>query len=328
MANIAFYSDSFGWGHITRDVAFLREWAEGRPGDKICWMVAGKVGGICKKMATGHKNILVRGIGEGISFVPDGAGLDLKKSRAEVLKWFERTGKIEQKESEFLKKEGVDLVFSDVRPEAFNAAKSAGLPSFAISNFSWALVCKKNWEEEAKLHEYLEGAYSLADISFILPLCEPCGEMANRVKSPFLARKISRKIEMKKGHGKKYALINFGKSAHMINFKVPEGIEKVEFPQGDTESQNYVPHADFVVSKASYGICSEAVQAKVPCMLSARAGFEESRYVLEQMVQNGWGVKMGGEIDFSLLGTKKGWKKAGFGFYEFAAGRLEGYLRG
>ena len=42
MAKIAFYSDSFGWGHATRDIEFLRRWASDHPESKVYWRVERK----------------------------------------------------------------------------------------------------------------------------------------------------------------------------------------------------------------------------------------------------------------------------------------------
>lgn len=297
---IALYSDSFGWGHLTRDAALVRAWSDSHKKDKLYWKVDEATKEVATRLAQGRKNVVVVTWSGSAPIVPDGIGCSPEKTRPKMEKWLAKADERAKKESEFLKHSKVKLVLSDVTSDAFYAAGGAGLPCLAVSNFTWSSIFKEQFPDWEELHEHLAGAYEQSALSFILPLHEPCLELANKLQTPFLVRKMDEKklppaqlpSRLREKEGPPFnAIVNFGKSTG--DFKLPTlppGWQKLpDLPDDVIDGQNQYAQADALISKSSYGAASEAVQAGVPALLIERPHFIESRYVREQMEENGWG---------------------------------------
>jgi hypothetical protein len=98
-------------------------------------------------------------------------------------------------EARFLRAHGASLVTGDIPPLAFQAARSAGLPSLAIGNFTW------DWIYEAypaaatdhpRLVATLRRAYAHADLALRLPLGGGFAGMPRVERVPFVARRSRR----------------------------------------------------------------------------------------------------------------------------------------
>jgi hypothetical protein len=86
-------------------------------------------------------------------------------------------------------------------------------------------------------------------------------------------------------------MVHFGKSSDGFQLPpLPPGWKQLpHLPDHIIEGQNLLAQVDALISKASYGACSEAVQAGVPSLLLDRPHFIESRFIIEQMQESGWG---------------------------------------
>ncbi len=317
---IALYSDSFGWGHLTRDAALARAWADSRKKDRLYWKVGESTKDVALRLAQGRKNVIISTWPGSVPLVPEGIGCSPEKTKPKMEKWLASAGERAKKESEFLKHAKISLVLSDITADAFYAAGGAGLPCLAVSNFGWSCIFKEQFPEWIELSEHLDGAYEQSALSFILPLHEPCVEFANKLQTPFLVRKMDADeskrppsniparprppakmlapgapvvpARLRPNEGPPFfAIVNFGKSTG--DFKppaLPPGWQKLpDLPDDVIDGQNQYAQADALISKAAYGAASEAVQAGVPALLLERPHFIESRHIIGQMEENGWG---------------------------------------
>ncbi|MFH1306946.1 MAG: hypothetical protein ABIH83_04830 [Candidatus Micrarchaeota archaeon] len=329
MKNLIFYSDGFGWGHVTRDAALVRKWADENKEGGVYWRVGKSVADVCKKLAQGRKNVIVMECKEGIGFAAEGIGVNKEESKTSVNKWLGGAEKKIREEAEFLKKINADVVLSDIGVEGIYAAEKAGVKCFAVSNFTWKVICKDLWKKWEELHNFLDRGYELADASFILPLSGKCEELPNKINTPFLVREMTDGGMVKSGKNK-IAKFAFGKSVGKFGLpKLPKGWEKaLPVPEKEIDGQNYIKGADVVLAKAAYGACSEAVQAGVPSLVCEREGFVESKDIAEGMVRNGWGwnIPLEKMEEFLEKWEERGkwdWKGAEFDGAEFIIKKLE-----
>ena len=299
---VALYSDSFGWGHLTRDAALIRVWADAHPKERLHWRVGASTKEVASRLAQGRKNVVVSTWPGSVSLVSEGIGCNPEKTRPKMEKWLEKAGERAKTESDFLRRSKISLVLSDITADAFYAASGAGLPCLGVSNFGWSSIFKEMFPEWPELHEHLDGAYEQSALSFVLPLHEPCPELANKLQTPFLVRPIDANAKqvpasqlparLRPVEGPPFfAIVNFGKSSgDFTPPPLPPGWQKLpDLPDDVIEGQNQFAQADALVSKASYGAASEAAQAGVPALLLKRPHFAESHYIVEQMEENGWG---------------------------------------
>lgn len=331
---IAFYSDSFGWGHLTRDAAFIRAWADLHQKDRLFWKVGSQAEPIAARLAQGRKNVAVITWEGSMPLAARGLGCDPGKTGWNLKRWTTDEPARVRREAEFLKKNEVGLVLSDIAPDAFYAAKMADVPPAAVSNFSWMRVLEGMLPEAGDIQQHLAGAYEQAAISFILPFCGKCPELPRPIRTPMLVRKLEDGlVEAKKkalsGNFLR-ALAAFGKSAGTVRLpKLPDGWKAMPpLNDEDTEGQHAPLGADVVLAKASYGACSEAVQAGVPVLACERPFFSESRDVMRELRATGWGwnVEIGEMGDFLARWKERPrlrMKKIDFGGAEFILKKLE-----
>lgn len=204
----------------------------------------------------------------------------------------------------------VDCIVSDITPFAFEIAKTAGIPSVGVTNFTWYDIYR---EYECEwFRSYLDKIYAqylMCDNFFALePSCE-MSYMKNRKSIPVVARSgknIRDKINRRFGiaDSKKIGLIYAGNyGINGIDWKkleqysdwefvgiYPFGceiknyhlVEKNEFP-----FQNLTASVDVVISKVGYGILSECFVNGKPLIYPSRENFSEYQ-VLEKAIRK-WG---------------------------------------
>jgi uncharacterized protein (TIGR00661 family) len=304
MKTIAYYISDYGYGHATRSIAIIRKLLEREQNVKIiiCHSFALKF----IQVSLSSNRISFRSINTDIGYVlkKDTIQPDTEQLNIEFVKFIQDwVEKIEQ-EKLFLQKNEVNLVISDISPLGFEGADSLGIPSIGLSNFTWYTAYQGLIEEQSlavfkQAYDKMTKFYSLAGSREKWEKDE--------LSFPFFSRYIEekevqriRKIVNPDGNK---SVIFVGLGMNIEN----ELIEQFSFwdspdcifitssnmevdkdnvysiPKDYLETQNYIAASDLVISKAGWGIASEAVAANVPLLLINRKSMNEDQNTIHYL---------------------------------------------
>ncbi|MFH1520284.1 MAG: hypothetical protein ABID61_01430 [Candidatus Micrarchaeota archaeon] len=264
---IFFYVDSFGLGHITRQVALIR--AIGTRANIII-------------LSSGHLDFIKKSLPQArvekilptLNFVPSGLGLNFEKTHMANRNLSEHFSSNVRTEIQRLEKEKPDLIVADIPAEIFVAADAVGIPIIAISNFGWTIILEHIFGKSSDFYSLYSHAYSKSSKTFVLPFSEPMSCFSKKEKIGLLRRHPT--INMQKKIG---IVSAFGYSIESQQTKS----KFFSIPKTETESQNFISAASAIFAKPSYGIISESIPYGIPLFFKLRKNFPESDYLLKSL---------------------------------------------
>jgi len=310
---ICFYISDHGYGHASRDIAIIRHLKKNL-GVNI-FIKTSKPFNFVKKSLSDIKLIECLN-DEGIILEDDYPKVDKIKTLALFEKLIDRWEEYIQKEKQFCKEKNIDLIISDIAPQPFIVAKEIGIPSVAISNFTWHSVFSHIFGDN-EITKTLKYAYKCATLACLLPFAEPMNLFRKRIPISLVSRDIDViKSDFRSSLGikenEKLIYVGLGKSMDEkilsnisqiddpnIRLLLPYGAKlnsrrDIKIPKDYTESQNYLGICDLIVSKAGYSTISEAVRAKVPVFIFERENIYEDIFVGKELKK----LKIGEVISF------------------------------
>ena len=294
--NIAYYISDYGYGHATRSIAIIRELLKRNPEMMI---------NICHSFASelltnsfDDNRVTLRIVPTDVGYVLNLDTLELdpekmKKMYDDYL--YFRPQKI-QDEIDFLKKNQISCVMSDIYSNAIEAADELNILSIGISNFLWSDVYE-NVIEESKL-EVMKRAYS--KMSYFLQLE---GSINSTNTYDYFSRAINEEevkrikgelktsptdtiifcgLGMKINHSNQLSNKSFLWSNENCKFIVSSHIDVnqpnvFKIPDDYIETQNYIAASDFTMTKPGWSTVSEALCGKSRILLLNRASFIEDQ---------------------------------------------------
>ena len=289
---LAFYVTGHGFGHATRAAALARALKEAQPSldleirtEAPEWIFKEQRADLAFSRGGADCGMVQK----------DAVDLDLEKSLARQMVLDADWPALIAVEKAWLKSRGARLVIGDIAPLAFAAARAAGLPSLAVSNFSWDWIFEPYAEADARWRPSLErcrDAYGAAEAVLRLPLHGEFPAFKNVEDVPLLCR-LGRRRDFGQ-RGRPLVLIAFGGfgldlarltaeedlSAYLFaGFeKKPEGLRAdwVTLRSGTSEDQlDAMASCGVVLGKPGYGMISEAFAHGKRMLYLARTGFRE-----------------------------------------------------
>ena len=215
------------------------------------------------------------------------------------------------------KEQQVSIIIADITSFAFEVANAAGLPSVAITNFTWYDIYEPYLLKRPDFAPYLNTIrtqYGYADVLLALSPAMPMAYFKKRREMPLLGRiGTTRRRAIAERYAidphKKLALIylgDFGMSR--INWQAlasltgwhfaglyafddaPDNytvIDKKEF-----RYQDIIASVDCMVTKLGYGSVAECFLHGVPVLFTPRNDFAEHPYLLQAVTQWGHGYSL------------------------------------
>ncbi len=207
-------------------------------------------------------------------------------------------------EVRWLRESGATLVLGDVPPLAFAAAAAAGIPSVALTNFSWDWIYAHLAASEPALAEAADqarAAYAATSLLLRLPFAGDLSAFPRIEDLPLVARRPTLdagEARRRLGLGPRPAvLLSFGgiglrpPAAHVLG-QLPDFDFLVEGLGGDSASnvhsvddprlaalglgyEDVVTAADVVVTKPGYGIVTDAIAGRTRIVYTERGDFPE-----------------------------------------------------
>jgi L-arabinokinase len=311
---IVFYISGHGFGHASREIAVVNTLGARRPDLHIVLRTAVSPAMLSRTLRTPATTI-EGPCDVGVIQVDSVTHDDDATIRAATAFQAGMAGRITE-ECGRLDGLAVQAIVGDIPPVAFEVAHRLGVPSVAISNFTWDWIYE--WYPELMrqapgLPETIRASYRLATRALELPLSGGFGVFPNVTKIPFITRHaVLSREETRRRLGldavRPVALLSFGGyglprldlsrldclqdwtllltdriapppsdvSTH-VRF-----IAESEFGD-DLRYEDLVGASDVVVTKPGYGIVSECVANKTAMLYTSRGRFREYDLMVAEM---------------------------------------------
>ncbi len=217
-------------------------------------------------------------------------------------------------ELEFVRREGINVIVSDIPPLASEVGQAAGVPTIAIGNFSWDFIYEpyvQTHPDFAGLIDEIRASYAKTDILLRLPFHDEMGAFPRRRDIPLVVRRrtaqpeeIQARLGIRPGDPRSIILLSLRMSEIVPPRAVQQLTESDEFivlssdplafETGNNvhvlgpewrprEFPDMVGVSDLVISKLGYGIVSECISARTPLIYLPRDDFAEYELLRSEM---------------------------------------------
>lgn len=300
MLRFAIYASDHGFGHATRMAA-----------------LAGELNryGIFTHIRSARPDFIFQVLSPAFSqkdsFACDGGVLhaedlipDPDATKLSILELMSSRREICERETDFLRREGIDLIIIDIPWLPVEAAVYANIPVFAVSNFDWLFIYQRLFGGDRQMRPVLNAIwsmYQMVDRGFRLPFSdkrsmsavgkvEKVGLLARTKKS---YRDIRREFGLERekpvlvatfgGTGKigtDISLLCKAFPGYVLTSE--EGISEpnhIQFP-ANTDYLDLIYNSDIVLTKPGYGIFSETTQFGKTLLYCPRKNYPEEEILI------------------------------------------------
>ena len=304
MSSILYYITGHGFGHAVRSSQVIQSVTELRPDLKVHARTTAPEWLFPPSVIRSHQT-LDAGIVQSDCLEMD---LDETLRVCQGLSDQARAGRLIETEIDFIRSRKVELVVGDVPPLCFDIAARAGVPSVAITNFTWNAIYSAYVDERPAfipLIKEMERCYRQATLGLALPY--PCGldVFPSRQPIPWISRVSSLtkdKARAKLGLPKSgtIVLLSFGglglrrlplerirKLKEFFFLSTGEREQRfdnvVVLPDLQHHYQDLVRAGDIIVSKPGYGIVADVLAHQVPLLYTDRGNFPEYPFLVDAL---------------------------------------------
>lgn len=312
MKTICFYISDYGYGHASRSIALIREIVHSSQDVHVIAKTSGPFAFTQQSLLHPRISVMRCRNDTGVQLKEGLSVVDREKTRELFFSWMHSWDEYIRRERAFCREHTVDLILSDITPQAFPVAESAGIPGIAVSNFTWDTIYEHLFPETEEVGR-LRDAYRQASCACILPFTLAMDKFPRKKRVGLVSRTVTvSRTEMRQRLGipERDFLVFLGKDSASpsgspgpvaphpgIRFLLPSGISlpgALHIPAEETESQNWIGMCDCVVTKCGYSTVSEAVRAKIPLLVWKREGFIEDEVIAAKIENLGIGKTVTG----------------------------------
>jgi hypothetical protein len=255
----------------------------------------------------------------------DGVTVDIEKTMAAYLAIVQENAAALSGEIQWCRNNRIDRIVGDIVPFAFDVARKAGIPSVAVTNFTWYDIYKEYctaFPAFTPAVDQIKAQYSSAGVLLALSPALPMDYFRNRMNiGPVgrVGRNVRDKIDEIFGisPGKRIGLIytgifgmdsvgwdrleRFGNWEFLGLYPLPGSPDnyhitaKKEFPY-----QDIIASVDCVISKLGYGVYAECVLNGTALIYLPRESFAEYPVLEKGIVSWGGGYKLSQDEYYGL----------------------------
>lgn len=231
---------------------------------------------------------------------PNGLQMDLRTSLRACEDLHRNLESLVAQELRFIRQNKIELIVGDIPPLCFEIAARAGIPSVAISNFTWDVIYQAYAAEHpgfADLVEEMRRFYSQASLALTLPYPCDMSMFSQRRAIPWITR-VSRltRHQARKRFGLPptgvAVLLSFGglgleilpwrklRELSEFFFVTTGSVEKSQdnllvLADMQRSYEDLLRGVDVIVTKPGYGIVADALSHQVPIVYTDRGDFAE-----------------------------------------------------
>jgi hypothetical protein len=259
----------------------------------------------------------------------DGVTVDISATLERYRMLAGRNRQVLGREVRWCREEGIDGIISDITPFAFEIAQAAGLPSVAVTNFTWYDIYAQylaSYPVFSGMVDRIREQYSSAGLLCAVYPPLPMEYFSERMLLPVVARTgkdIRTALMQRLGlrNGTSLGLIYMGGyGMDSMEWKKLECYRDWEFAgvyplrgnpsnyhcikEKDFRYQDLPASVDLVIGKLGYGIFSECVINGVPLLFLPRDNFAEYPVLERSALEWGGGYKLSHEEFCSMRWEK------------------------
>ena len=213
-----------------------------------------------------------------------------------------------EEEIAFIRKHSISVIIGDVPPLCFEIAARAGVPSVAITNFSWSGIYRgflHALPEFRPLIEEMETFYRKTTLALTLPYSCEMDIFPAREMIPFITR--SSALDPREARDRfrlppsaTVVLLSFGGHG-LERLDLERLLQQKDFffvgtgealrsernllilPNAQCSYVDLVRASDAIVSKPGYGIVADVISQQVPLLYTDRGDFAEYPYLVKAL---------------------------------------------
>jgi L-arabinokinase len=302
LSSILYYITGHGYGHAVRSNQVIRSLKKARPDADI------QVRTTAPKWLF-HKSVRYSRQAIDVGVVQrDSLEMDLDATLKSCRLMHKNGPRLVEKELAFVRDHDVRLIIGDIPPLCFEIAARAGVPSVAITNFTWDGIYGaylKEYPEFGPLIDEMRQWYAQATLALTLPY--PCDMNVFPLRDPIPW--IARVSGLQKNEARKKFSLPQSATVVMLSFG-GLGLNRVRWDElkqmGDyvfvttaderkvdgnivilSDAQRHyedlVRAVDVIVTKPGYGIVADVIAHQVPMLYTDRGEFPEYPKLVEAL---------------------------------------------
>ncbi|MDG6218138.1 MAG: hypothetical protein QCI00_01705 [Candidatus Thermoplasmatota archaeon] len=294
---IAVYATDHGYGHLSRQLAWIENntWNKN---DRV-YIINDKASSIIDHREDLPIINIRRSTDKGPVFDDKTLHVDLLRTKRVIDSWHSELDDLVRIEKEWMKKEKIDLVISDISPVPIESAYQLGIRSLAVSSFSWHWIYSDLFPDHPILEE-IKTMYRTSSQTFVLPLTERMEIFPNRKEISLISRTSSEKLKL--DSSKKKVFISMGYSvfpdlknigSENVQYVVPYHVkiknDDIRIPKDCKNITPYLEASDYAVLKTGYSSIAEAITYKKPIIAIKRKMIEDE-YTARTIEKLGIGI--------------------------------------
>ena len=190
MKTLCFYISDYGYGHASRAIALIREIVDTCQDVRVIARTSGPFEFTRRSLIHPRVSVIDCRNDAGVTLKDGSLVVDRERTRESFLNWMQSWDDYISRECAFCRDNRVDLVLSDIAPQPFCVADILGIPSMAVSNFSWDTIFGHLFPDCSEVG-ILRDAYRQASHACILPFEIGMDGFPGRERVGLISRKIS-----------------------------------------------------------------------------------------------------------------------------------------
>ncbi len=300
---IACYISSHGFGHAVRSSVIIDLLAKKYP-QALFFVISGSDKFIFQHLLK-NKNVFLRKKIIDFGLVQKNPReFSLTKTASKLKNMIADFGSLVDRERNFIKRENITAIYSDIAFLPFEVATQEGLPSLGMGNFTWDWIYDYYKSHDPIFKEVANLAahcYHKGDIYLRLPGSPKQHNFPKAVNIPLVCRQVKQtKLALKKSLqlplDKKIITIAFSQlqltrealakieSIEDAHFIIPSPLNlklnnSTHINTTKIDFSHLIKASDAIMTKPGYGIVSDAISAKVPLINTERGDFPELPYL-------------------------------------------------
>lgn len=168
MKTLCFYISDYGLGHATRAIGLIRELVLAQDDLRVIAKTSGPLDLARRSLVHPRVSVVDCRNESDVVLMEGQSTVDRARTREAFLAWMHVWDEYVAREEAFCRAERVDLVLSDITPQAFEVAEAIGVPGIAVSNFTWETIYGHLFPGLEDVGQ-LRAAYEMASYACILP---------------------------------------------------------------------------------------------------------------------------------------------------------------
>ncbi len=296
---IAYYITAHGYGHGARSCDIIRALRQNYPSLPV--VVVSDLPADFLRARLPGEDVTFRKASFDVGMVQlDSIRVDVPATLQKVKRLYQRRTEFVASEADWIKREGVRAIASDIPAIPLEAAARVGIPRIALGNFAWDWIYEEFVERDpcwAEIVSAFREAYAQSDLLLRMPFAEPMAAFPRRQDIPLVATPgQARREELAQATGadiaKRWVLLSFtslewdtAALARVAKIRDTEfftvkplawaspnirPVDRHMIPFGDV-----VASCEAVVTKPGFGILSECVVNRKPIVYAERTDFRE-----------------------------------------------------